>query len=120
MTINSMKLDSNFDLVIQNNSFVLLNGRDAIAQHMRVRYSLFLGEWRYDTSVGVPYYQDVLIKNPQFVVVQEVLKKTALDTPGITDLYSFNFDLNNSREAFLNLSAQSTDGIIDFNQTVEI
>lgn len=118
--MNSLRLNADYDLVIETNSFVPIDGREAIKQHLAVRFGIFFPEFRYDTSVGVPYYQDILVKNPQFVVVQEVLKKTVLDTPGITDLIDFSFEfVSGTRDAQLTFRAQSIEGIIDFNQIVE-
>jgi hypothetical protein len=119
--MNSLRLNDQYDLVIQTNEFVPISGREAITQHLAVRFGIFFAEFRYDTSVGVPYYQDILVKNPSFVVVQERLRQTILLTPGIIDLIDFFFDLVESeRSASLRFRAQSTEGIIDFNQDVEL
>lgn len=119
--MNSLKLDNNFDLVLVDNDFVEIQGRDAIRQHLACRFGIFLGEFIYDTAAGVPWYQDILIKNPQFAIVSADLKRTVLDTPGITDLLSFDFSFDNGRRmATLDFKAQSTNGVIDFTQEVAL
>ncbi|GAG92615.1 unnamed protein product, partial [marine sediment metagenome] len=35
------KLDSNFDLVIENDDFVLVDGLEAIAQQLRIRLNFY-------------------------------------------------------------------------------
>jgi len=80
-----------------------------------------LGEWFLDTDVGVPWFRDILIKKPSFVVVQEVLKDTILDTPGVLEITKFQFDFNSTtREAELEFSCQTDEGTIDFSQLVEV
>lgn len=119
--MSSFLLDENGDLDVTNNEIRLTQGEDAIRQHLFEKFRLFLGEYFLDTSVGVPWYQDILIKGPSFAVVQERLKSVILDTPGVLELTRFNFDFNPvTREADLDFQARVTDGFIDFSQTVEI
>ena len=111
----------NGDLAVVNNSLVLVDGADAIRQHLQVRFGLFLGEWFLDEELGVPWFRDVLVKNPSFVVVQEVLKGVILDTPGVVELERFSFDYDPlTRVATLAFRCLSTDGFIDFSQEVEV
>ena len=117
----SIRLDDNNNIVLENNNAVIIDGREAIEQHLTIRFKFFFGEWFLDTSLGVPYYEDVLIKRPSFIVVNEVLKNVILETPGVTSIESFNFDYDNfTREAALDFRCNTTDGFIDFSQVVEV
>jgi len=120
--MSSFQLDqATGDLLIVNNSLSLTTGLEAIRQHMQCRFRLFLGEWFLDESLGVPYYQDILVKKPSFNVVQEVLKNTALETVGVIELTQFNFEYDaNAREANLDFRCLTEEGFIDFSQIVEI
>ena len=103
------------DLKITDNSLTLTDGLEAIRQHLQVRLQVFYGEWFLDTTVGVPWFQDILKKQPSFVVVNELLKNVILDTPGVLEILEFNFDYTAStREITLEFQALTTDGIIDF------
>lgn len=109
------------DFYIENNSLVMIDGLPAIRQHMTIRFQIFLGEWFLDVRIGVPWFRDILIKNPSFNVVQEILKDVILNTPGALQIITFDFDyVNNSREVSLEFSALTTDGILDFSQIVEL
>ena len=114
-----LKLGSDGDLVFENNDLVLVDGQEAIKQHLTMRLQEFLGEWFADSTVGVPWISEILIKNPSFLVVQEILKAVILDTPNITDIISFTFDLEN-REATLSTKVLSTNGIIDFSTAIDL
>ncbi len=119
--MSSLQLDDNGDLEITNNSLTLTDGVGAIEQHLLVKFRLFLGEWFLDTSLGVPYYSDILIKNPSFVVVSEILKNVILETSGVLSLQKFEFDFDSAtREATLTFKALTDDGPIDFSQVVEV
>lgn len=103
------------DLKLTANSLTLTTGTEAIRQHLQCRFQLFFGEWFLDTEVGVPWFQDILGNKSSFVVVQEVLKGVVLDTPGVLQLLTFNFDYTAStREITLSFQCLSTEGVIDF------
>ena len=116
-----IQIDDNFDLMITNNSLNLTRGSDAIRQHLRTKLSLFLGEWFLDTTIGVPWFRDVLVKNPNFVVIQDMIKDQILSTPGVLTLEKFNFDyISGTRNLSLDFTVSSTEGFIDYTQVVGV
>lgn len=118
--MSSFQLDNDGDLQITNNAFSLTEGIEAIRQHLQCKFRLFLGEWFLDLDVGVPWFQEVFRKQTTFVVLQEIFKETILTTPGVIQLLTFTFDYDNfTREAVVNFSCQTTEGLLDFTQVVE-
>jgi hypothetical protein len=93
-TIRGLKLDGNGDLLRQNGAFVLVSGSEAIVQSVRVRLQFFLGEWFLDESVGVPYYEQILVKNPDLSVIRQIIRKVIVDTVGITELKTLELNLD--------------------------
>lgn len=119
--MSSLKLGDDGDLVVVDNKLVRIYGTEAIAQHMRNRFSIFSEEWFLDLSVGVPYFKDILIKGASFTVVREILKTTALKTRGVIELLEFDFEFDApSRVASLNIKALGTDDTIDFSQNIQV
>jgi hypothetical protein len=55
----------------------------ALAQDVASAVRTFLGEVWYDTSLGVPYFQDILGKTPPVTVFQELIAKAAKTVPGV-------------------------------------
>lgn len=82
-------LDSTGDLDMSSNDLTLISGADAIAQHLRIRLRIFQGEWFRDLRVGIPYYQRVLLKNPQLIAVQGMFRRAITTTPGVLELQRF-------------------------------
>jgi len=72
------------DLSAGSRSFV--RGKDYIAQKIRQRLGFFKGEWYKDTTLGVPWLQDVLIKSPSLEVVRSVVRRAILAVPGVTSV----------------------------------
>lgn len=61
----------------------IIRGAEAIAQRVRVRFRFFLGEWFLDRRLGVPYYREILKKNPDPILIASILRTVLTSTPGI-------------------------------------
>jgi len=108
------------DIEITDNDVTLTSGLDSKRQHLMIRISTFLGEWFLDTSIGVPYFRDILIKNPSFAAVSAAFKAVILNTPGIIELVEFNLEFNTNRQLDFDFKCISEDGEINFSTLVEV
>ena len=113
------QLDTDGDIEIDSNDLILVDGIDAIKQSVQMRLKTFLGEEFSDDEVGVPWFTDILIKNPSFLVVGEIIKKKILETRGVTDIISFVFDID-GRTATLDFEALTVNGFINFSESIGI
>ncbi|HCU24075.1 MAG TPA: hypothetical protein DF383_03580, partial [Deltaproteobacteria bacterium] len=84
--MSSFQLDENGDLDISSNRLKLTTDIEAIRQHLLVKFRIFLGEWFLDTRVGLPYFEEIFVKNPNLAAVSELLKLEITDTPGVIEL----------------------------------
>ena len=89
-------LNSAGDLDLSTNDLQLVDGIDAIRQHLQIRYRFFLGEWFLNTDEGVPYVRDVLRKNPNEARVRAILAEVARSTPGVNRVASLTLDLDSA------------------------
>ena len=105
------------DIELVGNDFVLTEGVDAISQHLSQRLKTFLNEWFLDNRIGVPYFEHVLKKNFDPVIVDTVFKKEIINTPGVLELLAFNADLDKvARTLQITFKARTSEGIIDFSE----
>jgi hypothetical protein len=82
---------------------------------------MFRGEWFLNALKGVPYYQEILTKAPNFAAVDSILKREILQTSGIIELEKFELDYDETTRALtLAFTAKSTDGVIEFNEDITI
>jgi hypothetical protein len=117
--MSSFVLDDNLDLKITNGRISMTTGADAIRQHLRTKLGLFLGEWFLDTTIGVPWFRDVLVKNPNIVVIQDMLKDQILSTQGVIEITRFDFDYQSANRFLrVDFTVLTTEGFIDFSQEV--
>ncbi len=81
-----LALDTDGDLLITDGDLSLLTGTDAITQHLRVRLRFFLGEWFIDQRIGIPFYESVLVKQPNLDVIRSIFREAIAETPGVLQI----------------------------------
>ncbi len=108
------------DIKLEKGDLVLTIGREAIRQHLQQRIRSFSGEWFLDLAAGLPYYQSILVKNPNLQAIQGILQAEIIATPGVTELQDFrlNYD-NKTRRLTCEFTVSTIDGEIDFAENLE-
>lgn len=93
-TPRTLKLDADGDLDFSTGNLQVLAGAEAIVQGVLVRLQFFKGEWFLDLDAGIPYFQSVLVKNPDPNVLQTIFREAILATPGVLALTSLVLTLD--------------------------
>lgn len=94
MTTRAFKIDADYNLVRSAGRLVRAADGEAIAQAIRIALSIFQGEWFLDTTRGLPYYQEILVKNPNVAQIRRVIADRILSVPGVLDLVSLTLDFD--------------------------
>jgi len=84
--MSDFKLDGFGELDLSTNDLQLVDGSDAIAQHLLIRLRLFKGEWFLDQRIGIPYYESILKKSPNLIAVKGIFSRAITSTPGVNSL----------------------------------
>lgn len=99
------------DLVIQDFDFALIDDVPQIMQNLAIRLRFVLGEWFLDITQGIPYYEEIFIKNPNQIQIESVIKQEIVQTRGIVELTSFEADFDKRRRIFsIRFGARSISG----------
>ena len=82
------------DLLIADGDLVLTadvnpRGTDSVLQLVTQRIKFFLGEWFLDNSAGLPWFQQILVKNADQSTVDGLLRDCILGTPGVVALLAY-------------------------------
>lgn len=97
-TTHDLALDASGNLKV-------VTDNEAIAQHVKQRLLFYRGEWFLDVLSGVPWFQDVFVRPHNPVVIESVIKREILDTPGVAALQSFSLDINERKRSIEVLEA---------------
>src|SRR5690554_5893008 len=84
--IRDFAADEDGEWIVTNGNFSAVGAQDAVAQGIRIRLRMFLGECYLDESVGVPYIDEILIKNADPLVVRADLQAAIASTPDVTNV----------------------------------
>ncbi len=105
----SLKLTEDLDLSFVEGKLQLVTGATRTRQKLRIRLSTFLGEWFLDQRVGIPYFRDVLVKNPDEAIVRGIFADVITSTPEVLTLDRLDLDLS-GRTLSLDFACTLTDG----------
>lgn len=111
-------MDATGDLAIVNGDFALVSGVDETVQFLNQSLRLFLGEWFLDETRGIPYFDEIFIKNPNSVTVHSIFENHIVNLPGIEELQELDLDFDSSsRTLSITGRIRALDGEADFSVT---
>ena len=79
------------DLVFENGDISIT---DSIVQAITIRLRWFLGEFKYNENFGVPYYEDVFIKNPNMNQVRRDIAEAILNVSEVDSVESVDLNMD--------------------------
>ena len=85
-------LDRDGDLNINEWGDISLT--DSVRQAVRIRLLWFLEEWRFAPSFGVPYYEEILVKNPNLQRIRRIIMDEVLSVEEVRDVRNVTIDLD--------------------------
>jgi hypothetical protein len=114
-----LQLGTDGDLALEAGDLKLVDGLDAIAQDIQIRLRTFKGGWFLDERVGVPYYEDILVKNPNLAHIRSLYRKAIVETPGVVELLELELALDDAnRQLTVSFKALTEAGPLE--HTVEM
>jgi len=112
-----IKLTDLGDLDLTGAQASLTSGTTATKQRYKQRLSLFFAEWFLDRTRGVPYTEQIFVKNPNPAAIDAIFKNEILSDPATRELQLFELDLDAlSRNMTVTFRALTDDGPIDFSE----
>lgn len=94
-------------------------GSNPVLQDILQAMRTFLNEWYLDNTLGIPYFQQILVKNPDQSKIDALFQNVILDRPGVVQLLSYKFTPSNAlRSLDVEFKAQTTSGVVDYSGTL--
>ena len=107
---------SDGEIVIEAGELQFVTGTDAIAQHVATRMRLFKGEWFLDRNIGVPYFDEVMVKTQDAALIAPIFRRVIEETPGIESVDRLDVELDSTtRTLSIEGEATSADGPVDLS-----
>jgi hypothetical protein len=101
------------DLIIKDGDLILIDNAERVSQQIKIKLRSFLGEWFLDTTYGVPYLEEILIKNPSLNNIRNILRTQILDVDDVAAVTSLELSLNSSaRTLTVTFECQTTYGLV--------
>ena len=117
------------DILIVNNDISLTSdayppntqplATNPVLQNILQRMRFFLGEWFLDNTQGLPYFQQILVKNPDQSKVDAIFVNVIMGTPGVTTLSAYSFAPNFSKRILVvSFTSITTSGVVSYSGTL--
>jgi hypothetical protein len=90
-----------------------VQGAERIAQHVRTRIETRRGDWYLDTTVGVPYLEEIFVKDPDLTVIRASLVGEITDVPGVQRIVSLDLTFEaGTRTLIVDFEVLTDDGVL--------
>ena len=108
-----LQLNSLHDLNVEGNDLVLIEDDVQVSQNLDIKLQFFKGEYPLDITFGIPYFENVFVKNPDIPAVSAIFKASIMSVPDVNELLEFSLDYDASaRDVSLTFKVNTTFGII--------
>ncbi len=110
------------DLYLVDNDLAMTTTvTQGILQDILQRLRVFYGEWFLDNTIGIPYFTQILIKNPDQASIDALFQNEILGVPGVQALVSYSFRTNFAlRTLTISFTAQTTSGVVNYQGQVTV
>lgn len=107
-------LDAYGNRILVGGDYGFADGIQGVKQGVECRVKLFLGEVWTDESQGVPWNEQILIRNPSAIVVKAQIGRAIAATPDVTQVVAVTGPIIDpaTRHARIDYTANSTAGTI--------
>lgn len=101
------------DLIIQDGDIILIDNAERVAQQIKIRLKSFLAEWFLDTTYGVPYWEDILIKNPSISHIRNIIRSHIIGVDDVKSVVWLTLDWDRqTRTLTVAFEADTTYGLV--------
>ena len=87
----NLALDSNHDIIIGRGT-TRISGAAQVAQLIKCRLLTIFGEWKFDNSLGLPWFEAIFTKQVRPSDIEAAIANIIRGTAGVQQLISINID----------------------------
>ena len=107
-------------LLSSTNDLMLIGNAERVAQQIKISLKAFLGEWFLDTGFGLPYFEEILVKNPNMMIVREIIRDCILAVSGVVKVNELTVEFDRSaRTLLIAHETITTEGLVTETEVLE-
>lgn len=100
-------------LTTESCDLLLIDNAERVAQQIRIKLKSFLREWFLDMSYGVPYFEYILVKQPNMTHIRSILRQQISDVADVSKVQELTFSLDRQNRALaVEYVAETTFGLV--------
>lgn len=112
-------LDSDGDIYINDSADLAL--RHSVRQDVKIHLKWFFSEWRFAPDFGVPYFEDVFIKNPNIDRIKQIVRDEAGKADDVKEVKNITINIDNiTRNAVIGFSIVTDYGVFREELTINV
>lgn len=100
--MKDLLIDKNGDLVVNSTTGFTIT--DSVAQAITIRLKWFFNEWRFAPQNGVPYFEEILVKNPNNLRIRQIIRDEILSVEEVDSVVELNIHARPDRTALISFS----------------
>lgn len=94
---------------------------DIVAQRLKITLYTFLGEWFLDTTIGVPYFQQIFGKIRSKVTIDLIFQRIISADADVIEILSFESTLSSSDRGYsMTFQVRVSDNTTSLPITIEV
>lgn len=110
--IKDLALDTNGDLYFSSDGDVVVT--DSLRQAIQIKLRWALGEWTYNPELGIPYFEEILIKKPDTQKIANVIRSALMEFSEVKNVESCTVDFKKyERKCVVRFVVQTDNEIIE-------
>lgn len=115
--MNILEDDQTGEIKLVNNNWFMVTGTSEIMQAIKQNLETVLGEVWLDTSIGVPWFDEIFEKGTSQKKIDAILINEIVSTPGVISLAGYSAEIDQrSRTIAVEFQAYTVEGILDFSE----
>jgi hypothetical protein len=113
--------DGDIEFDHTTNNLKVATGHEEIRQIILRNLETFEGEWFLDTTLGVPWFTEILSKQVTVAKVDALIMDVIVNSDGVLSLISYDSEYDKAtRTLAVTFTAQTVAGIIDFDEQITL
>lgn len=97
----TIALDANGDSYLDsNNNIAIISGVDSVSQTVSNALKLWLSEYQFDTTIGIPWF-NILGEKFNQLLVNTYIEQSVLSLPYVDSIVSINYIFDNEKRSVI-------------------